>query len=818
MPTGAVAYADTMLLDAMRVLEVAEGRESTAVARLFADLGADVLKVEPPGGSVDRAECPRVAGVSIPFAVHNANKRSLTLDPRDPADRRRFAEYAGTADILVDSGVPGRAAAYGASAAELARRHRHLVAVTLSPFGATGPRAEWQATDAVFYALSGALSRSGPTTGTPVLPPVGIASATAAVQACWATLVAYYHRLHTGVGDFVDFSHFDAVATGLDPVFGTHGQTAAAQRGPQRWRGRPKNQDAYPIFACADGHVRICVMSPRQWHGLRAWLGEPAEFQSPEFDRIGARFAAWPQIAVLVADLFAAHTMAELVATGQDHRVPIAAVLSPAQVLTAEHFTTIGAIGDTELTPGLHVPAPVGYFRVDGDRAGWRTPAAEPVATGIDWAAAALDATPASHSDPTGYPFAGLRVIDLGIIVAGGETSRLFADLGAHVIKVESRDHPDGLRQTRPGQPMSESFAWAHRNSLGLGLDLRSVDGAALFARLVADADVLLANFKPGTLAGLGFDANRLRSLNPRLVVAESSAFGDTGPWSARMGYGPLVRATTGVTQLWTAPDRSAPADRHPFYDATTIFPDHVAGRVTAIGALAALIDRHHGGGGHRVHVAQTEVAINQLATHYVAAGAGAAVGAALEPATGIDAVCPAAGDDEWCVISVRCDADWRRLAALIGRPELADDPRFCGVARLSHREELTAALVEWTRSRDPLTVATTLQEAGVPAAPMNRPPDIAEDPQLRHRRLFAAMTHPLFTQPLPAETGPAPFHHIPPAPHRPAPQPGQDTREICTTVLGLTDAEIDRLVADGVLFTADPVESVPDSRSSEVS
>ncbi|MCV7317527.1 CoA transferase [Mycolicibacillus parakoreensis] len=813
-----------MLLEAVRVLEVAESDGAAAVSRLFADLGADVLKVEPPGGSADRTERPTVAGVSIPFAVHNANKRGVALDPRDPADRRRFAELAATADVLVDSGRPGRAAQYGASAAELVRRHRQLVAVTLTPFGATGPRAHWQATDAVFYALSGALSRSGPTAGTPVLPPAGIASSTAALQACWATLVAYYHRLGCGVGDFLDFSRFDAVATGLDPVFGTHGQTAAARRGPQRWRGRPKNQDAYPIFACADGHVRICVMSPRQWHGLRAWLGEPARFQSAEFDRIGARFAAWPQIAELVADLFAAHTMAELVDAGQAHRVPIAAVLSPAQVLTADHFTAVGAISDTELAPGLTVPAPVGYFRVDGRRAGWRTPAPTPTSGGIDWAAPTptdtsahtTDATePKGPEDATGYPFAGLRVIDLGIIVAGGETSRLFADLGAQVIKVESRDHPDGLRQARPGQPMSESFAWAHRNSLGLGLDLRRADGAALFARLVADADVLLANFKPGTLAGLGFDASRLRALNPNLVVAESSAFGDTGPWSGRMGYGPLVRATTGVTQLWTAPDGAAPADRHPFYDATTIFPDHVAGRVTAIGALAALIDRRRGGGGHRVHVAQTEIAINQLAPHFVAAGAGTA--ATVEAATGVDVVCAAAGDDEWCVISVRSDADWQRLATLIGRPELADDARFTGAARPAHREALTDTLTAWTRDRDPLTAATAVQRAGLAAAPMNRPPDVAEDPQLRHRAVFTEMPHPLFDHPLPAETGPAPFHHIPPAPQRPAPQPGQHTRQICTTVLGLTDAEIDRLLTDGALFAADPAEIRSPSRADEV-
>src|SRR5262249_17649367 len=177
-----------------------------------------------------------------------------------------------------------------------------------------------------------------------------------------------------------------------------------------------------------------------------------------------------------------------------------------------------------------------------------------------------------------------------GIIVVGGELGRLFADLGAEVIKVESAKYPDGLRQARVGQPMSETFAWTHRNEFGLGLDLRQPEGADIFARLVAGADAVFANFKPGTLAALGFPYERLRSLNPRIVLAESSAYGDHGPWSNRMGYGPLVRASTGVTRLWTSDDATDP-DR-PFVDAVTVFPDHISARVTAIGALAALIRR----------------------------------------------------------------------------------------------------------------------------------------------------------------------------------------------------------------------------------
>ncbi|WP_204802921.1 CoA transferase [Mycobacterium riyadhense] len=799
------------LLDAVRVLDLS-GADADAVTRLLADLGADVLKVEPPGGSAARQELPTLAGTSIAFAVHNANKRSAVLDPLNQDDRRQFLDLAATADIVVDSGLPGQAAAYGTSCAELADRYHHLVALSITDFGAVGPRSSWRATDPVLYAMSGSLSRSGPTTGTPVLPPDGIASATAAVQAAWAVLAAYYNRLRCGVGDYIDFSRFDAVVMALDPAFGAHGQVAAGIRGSDRWRGRPKNQDAYPIYPCKDGYVRLCVMAPRQWRGLRRWLGEPDDFQDPKYDVIGARFAAWPQISVLVAALFAERTMKELVAAGQEHGVPIAAVLTPSRILASEHFQAVGAITDTELVPGVHTRVPSGYFVVDEQRCGFRAPAPSAGQDEPRWLAAPTP-TPAPSGRVGGYPFEGLRILDLGIIVAGGELSRLFGDLGGEVIKVESAQYPDGLRQARAGDAMSESFAWTHRNHLALGLNLRHTEGKEIFGRLVADADAVFANFKPGTLTSLGFSYQELHALNPRIVLAGSSAFGNRGPWSTRMGYGPLVRAATGVTRLWTSGATSSDALRHAFFDATTIFPDHVVGRVGAVLALAALIHRDRTGAGTHVHISQAEVVVNQLDTLFVTEAARAAGVAEIRNDTSVHAVYPCAGDDEWCVISIRSDDEWRCATSVFGQPQLADDPRFAtNQSRVAHRAELMTLVSTWSGARSPVQAAEALQSAGVPAGPMNRPPDILEDPQLIDRKLLADMVHPLIARPLPAETGPAPFRQIPPAPQRPAPQPGQDTWEICRRLLGMSPDETARLIDDGALFGPTAAGTRPDS------
>jgi crotonobetainyl-CoA:carnitine CoA-transferase CaiB-like acyl-CoA transferase len=781
----------------LRVMDVG-GADSDAVSRLLGDLGADVLKIEPPGGTADRVARPTVAGAAVAFALRNASKRSAILDAGSATDRGRFIELAREADILIDGGHPGHAQAFGTSCAELADRIAHLVAMSITDFGTTGPYAHWQATDPVLCAMSTVLSRSGPTTGTPVLPPDGIASGTATVQAAWAALVAYHRRLRCGRGDYLDFSRFEAVVQALDPPFGSQGQAAAGvSASTQLWRGRPRNQQIYPTFRCRDGFVRICLLSPRQWRGMRAWLGEPEEFSDPKFDTIATRYAASEELNAAIAELFSTRTMESLVSEGQARGVPTAAVLTPTAALASAHFRAVGALTDTEIAAGARVAVPAGPVVVNGHRTGLVAAAPPPGSHDAAWGATRSGPQPNGEEDgarPFG-PFAGMRILDLGVIVAGGELSRLFADSGAEVIKVESLAYPDGLRQTMPGQPMSRSWALTHRNQRSLGLDLRHPDGAAIFRRLVATSDAVFANFKPGTLASLGFSYDKLRAVNPRIVLAESSAFGATGPWSARMGYGPLVRATTGVSRLWTADGRDG------FYDATTVFPDHVAARVTAIAALAALIGRNASGTGAHVHISQAETAVDQLAVTYVTEAARAA-GLPVADSDAVHGVHPCTGDDEWCVVSIRSAADREALAGVLGLTQLPESPR-----------ELADVVSSWTATCDKAEVTQLLQRAGVPAAPMNRAADVLDDPQVVFRRLFTEMTHPMFVAPMPTETRPAHSRHIPPAELRPAPMPGEHTREICHTLLGMAAEETERLITAGVLFSwANPNEQTRSS------
>lgn len=441
------------LLASVRVLDLGGG-SSDGVGRLFADLGADVLKIELRDGTTARRALPAIAGESIAFAINNANKRSAVLDPDSADGRGRLVALAGTADIVVDSGDTGTAAAFGTSAAALAEQFGHLVTLSVTDFGTTGPYSSRQATDAVLYAMSTALSRTGPTTGRPVLPPEGVASGTAAVQAAWAALAAYYRRLRDGRGDYIDFSRFEGVLQSLDPPFGSEGQAAVGLKSAgELWRGLPRNQHIYPIFACKDGHVRICLLSPRQWRGMRGWLGEPEQFADPKFDTIAARYAASRELNAAIAELFASQTMDTLVAGGHARGVPVAAVLTAAETLTSEHFRAVGALTDLAIADDVRVTVPAGPVIVDGHHAGVARRAPTTGADNPDWSAGPL--TVEGRDADVCRPFDGLRILDLGVIVAGGELGRLFADLGAEVIKVESAAYPDGLRQTAPGMMMS---------------------------------------------------------------------------------------------------------------------------------------------------------------------------------------------------------------------------------------------------------------------------------------------------------------------------------------------------------------------------
>lgn len=779
-----------------RVVDLVEGQLG-AIGHYLAEFGAEVLRVEPLGGAADRGWGLTVDGISLDFAAVNLGKQSIGIDLESRAGLGEFDDLVASADIVL---LDRRPTAYGASQIDPARlraKNPALVIFLVSDFGETEGFTRWRASDAVFHALSGELSRSGIPGREPLLPPGRLAESCAAAQAAFAVLSAYYGSLRTGKGDLLDFSILDGAIQALDPGFGIAGSATAGIPASKLPRGRVEARHQYPIIPCKDGFVRICLLAPRQWRGMFEWMGKPEEFADPSFDKLHIRFASKTLIPA-IARFFATMTRAEIEAAAQTFGVPAAAVLSVEEAVVSPQMLARGILRPVEFAPGLTGSFPDGFAEIDGRR----TRSGEPIGRPASIDNNAFDARPARIAKPDasaveGLPLSGIKVLDLGVIVVGAEQGRLLGDLGADVIKVETSAFPDGSRQTLDGSALSVTFAAGHRNKRSLGLNLRHQDGKALFLKLVSQADVMLSNFKPGVLDNLGFDQETLRAVNPRLITADSSAFGPTGPWSGRLGYGPLVRASAGLTAAWRYPN-----EPDAFADALTVYPDHVAARVGVMGVLALLVRRERTNLGGSVSVSQAEVILGHMGAQVAALGLGKD-GHRVENAErdAPSGVYPCLGDDEWCVVTVEGDEDWRRLCEAIGADDLLADRDLAHRAgRQAARQRIDAALSAWLAALQPHEAMERLQAAGIAAGAMMRVSELPDSAYFRARQFLCGVRHPQIAEPFQLEARPVKAENLQDPSNRPAPLQGEHSREVLTEWLDLPKEDIDHLIEIGAV------------------
>jgi crotonobetainyl-CoA:carnitine CoA-transferase CaiB-like acyl-CoA transferase len=759
-------------LDGYVVLDVLDGTVK-ALSRTYADLGARVIRVRPLGG--ERAAGDRRE--AIVCAVADAGKELVTLAHAPGERSAQWRELLQLADLVL---VPSpRAAELNFPPEAVPER---CVLMTVSMFGTGNAYADWQATDPVLHALSSELSRSGVAGREPLLPPGRLAFDCAMTQATYVGMAAIYAARVTGRGDRIDFSMLDGAVQALDPGFGLAGSATLGRSAKLLPPGRPAPGLLYPIFPCADGQVRVCLLAPRQWQNMFRWLGSPTPFASAEFNSLEVRQQSGALTQAMAA-FFRHRLKADLEREGAEHGVPISGVLSLAECLATDHVTARGIIAEVALPDGHKVRMPRGVIGIDR-----HVPSAAPA--GHEPASRPAGATPAR-------PLAGLKVIDLGVIVVGGEQSRLLADLGADVVKVESASFPDGTRHSYLRTGLSVGFAAGHRNKRSLGLDLRHPDGKALFLRLAGEADVILSNFKPGTMESLGFDYTTISGLNPGVVMVDSSAFGADGPWAGRMGYGPLVRAASGLTRKWCYPN-----DAEAFSDSVTIYPDHAAARYGAIATLALLTRRLRTGRGGTASISQMEVMLEHFAPEIVGLANG--VEDWDEASDAPWGVFPARGDDEWCVVTVRGDRDWQALSQVVCREDWATLPQYADRhGRLRNRAAIERDLTDWIARQDADAVMRRLQAAGVPAARMLRIADLPEFGYFRERRLFRAEKHPHLAEEVVSERFHAPSSNIADLPATPAPLMGEHSAEVVRDWLALPPDEIEHL------FTANALQGV---------
>ncbi len=790
---------NTLPLGGVRVIDFTDGKAGFA-GRFLADLGADVVLVEPPQGVASRRAQPQHDGHSLPFATAHANKRGVVVDVGTAEGRETLLTLTDGADIFLESHPAGHLAGIGIGQETMRTRNPRLVVASVTDFGQTGPYRDYKASEAVFTAMSSLLTRSGAPGREPLLPPGALATQTAAVDVAYAALLAYFKVRRGGGGDYLDCSLFDLVVQDLDPGFGMAGTATMGQPLYNMAPGRPDVRMMYPIVPCADGHVRMFIASAKQWRALFNWMGEPEELSDPALEQLFGRFMNWSnKIQPAVVAFFADKSRDEIVSHGSHLGIAVAPLNTAHEILTSDHVCERNAFAHADVAPGVRAAIPNGYLDFDGDRAGFRHRAPRLGEHTREVLAESARRGAVAAGDVDDRPLTGVRVLDLGVIVVGAETGRQLADQGAEVIKVENRGFLDGARQTDSPDKVGYSFALGNRNKRSLGLNLRSDAGKELFGRLVARSDVVLTNFKPGTLDSLGLGYDKLKAINPRIIMVESSALGSTGSWSRRMGYGPLVRATVGLTTLWRHPDAA-----EGFGDDQTVYPDHAAARVGAAGVVAALIERERTGAGRRIAVAQMETVFCQLATEYVRES--------LEPGTMVatgnsgefdapSGVYRCTGEDAYCAVTVDGDDDWANLAKVIGRPELAGWPEYATAAgRIAHRDEVDAVLQEWIAPLTPLEAQERLQAGGVAAGAAVHVKDLLTEPHLTARHQLGELHQPGYDEPLEVFMGPALFENIPEPRLRAASAMAADTRELCRELLGMPDSQIDELAAAGVL------------------
>jgi crotonobetainyl-CoA:carnitine CoA-transferase CaiB-like acyl-CoA transferase len=788
------------LLGDLRVIDLTDP-SGVFATRLLADLGADVIRVEPPDGGRVRRHAPFVDGEpgvehAYYHQYHNAGKRSAVLDFAREADMAAMHGLLAGAQVLVESGPPGGLARFGLDHPSLAERYPALVRVSISPFGQTGPWAARRSADLIAAAAGGILGISGGADEPPIQGAADTAWKMAGLLGATGAVIGWFGARRGGQGAWVDISVHEAatmmVAQTLNPCLYTlEGKV-------------PGRQGFYgPFYRCADGRYISAGATQQSLPELRAWAAKRgvvlAEEEGGPVAAVMAQVAACApadEVMALVEDLgvvglpigrfedFA--TNAHFVAFGQ-----FAGVRSPAlgTELSFSRSPVAGIRGDARPAPA---PA-LGEHTAEVLAEIPRRPAATGPATGP---AAALGEHTADL-DPA-RPLAGLRILDFTWVLAGPLGTRILANFGAEVIRVESAARPDSIRRGGRTPNTAGLFNDANTGKMSISLDLTRPEAVDLAKRLSQQADVVINNFRPGVLDRMGLGYEVLRAVNPGIVVVHMPGCGVEGPWASRPTFGNIVMAASGLNEI-SGFEGSPPWGLHCAY------PDFTSPYLLVLQILAAIRNRESTGEGREIVIDQLSAMVSLLGAEWMRFTHEGRLprNANRNPNYCPHGVYPVAGEDRWIAIAVEDDDGFAALARRMGRPELAADRRFADhAARKRHEDPLDEILREWTPGEEGWRLADELQAAGVAAAMVERLDEMIErDPQLAHRGHYRQVVQP--TDPdivLTIDREAIDFVGVE-RPLRRAPALGEHNLEIFSRPpLSLTPEQIESLAAAGVI------------------
>ncbi len=811
------------MLDHLRVLDLTDGGAALG-GRMLADLGADVVLIEPPGGLPSRALGPFCADEPGPerslefFSVHRG-KRSVVLDLDAEEGRRRLEALLAGADVLIDHGARGRAAAAGFHREALAAMRPELVQVSITPFGEQGPKSDWAATDLTVTASSMAMWLTGDEDRAPLACSVPQAFFHAGAEAACAALVALAERRRSGLGQHVDVSAQASMMIATQSTLLAHGwnDTQLARAGGGTRVAGKRLRFVYP---CADGYANLTFLFGRPLGEGTArffdWMHEEGAcsdaLQNEDWVAYGAKVLGGgvadeehEATMDVIAAFMKTKTKAELLAAAFERRlllVPLADGLDlhrSKQLAERDFWRPLHHPGlEREVVhPGPF--AKLGRTPIRYDRPPPRLGEHGDEVLGEERGRAPLVSTAGGRSEAA--PFSGLRVLDFCWVYAGPAVTRVLADYGATVIRVESATAPDALRASVPfkdgeaGWERSGNYANINAGKLNLGLNLRVEAAREVALRLVDWADVVVENFSPRGMKGFGLDYETLRARKPELVMLSSCLNGQTGPERGLAGYGTMGAALAGFGYVTGWPDRPPSAP-------WMAYTDYVSPRFALAALLAAIDHRDRTGEGQHIDCSQAECSIHNLGSAILDAGVN---GRPTKPRGNASlhyapsGVYPVRGDDRWIAIAAPDEPAWRALCDEAGC-DWAGDERFATAeARLENHEALDRAIAEWTAGQEVAALEERLQACRVAAHRVSVSADLFADPQLAHRNHFVALDH--------AELGPTPYEasrfvlsRTPSRLTRAAATHGEHNAQILGELLGYGDDEIAELVIAGAI------------------
>ena len=810
------------MLSCYRILDLTDER-GDAAGFLLAQLGAEVIAVEPPAGQTRRHVGPFAEGVAgvdraLGHWAYNRGKASVVLD-----DPQQLAVLAAGADVLIECG------AFPVDLDELRRRNPSLITVSLTPFGGDGPKADWVATDLTLDAASGRLAITGDTDRPPVRISAPQVWVNAAAEAAAGTVCALYERGRSGLGQHLDVSAQEAMIL-----------TTQSWTGPALvdWPSVIRVAGGAVLLGCRfrfvyaalDGHITFGIL-PGSMTGpfvnrllaVMAELGEcPVELAAENWVDLVTRY----EVAVL-ADIVSAtcetvdafvskRTKSELFALSLERHLLVMPLATPGDVMASPQLAARGfwdEMSGAEL--GLSDPARTvrfpGPFAQVADaplrRLGPPPQLGRHTETVLASAATRHPSTgvPAggpspvpTGADPTRPALDGIRVIDLTWVYAGPFATRWLAYEGAQVMRIESTTRPDQVRGA--GQPFDrqggpeDSLQWHNVNAdkQSLQLNLAVAEARQVVLDLARRSDVLVESFAPGVLRRMGLGPDELHAVNDQLIYVSTALFGQTGPLSKVPGFGNMGAAAGGFYALTGWPDRLPAGPYLAYTDATSP-------RFTVAAIVAALDWRRRSGRGTTIDFSQIEGGVHFLSPALLAYelnGENLTRLGNADPHFVPHGIYPARGEDRWVALACRHDEDWRQLCSWWGRTDLAE---LDTAQRRSRAAELDELLAAWTAAWEPEQFQLEGQARRLPVHQVQNRPEMIADPQLQHRGHYTRVPHSVYGWSW-AERFGVRSSRTGRAPRRAGPCWGEHNDEILRGVLGYDDDQIVTLAVAGGL------------------